>query len=143
MLRNFVPQLRQHLYHLQLVDSPRCEHCGREPETVTHILFRYHHYAAQYPEHLASRGADFLRPSSLLHSPSALNPLFGYVKATGRLSDRSADMHTTLFSLLLAQAFSLSLSLFLSLSLSRPFSSSCLRCFTSHSLPHTLMAASL
>ncbi|KAH7325502.1 hypothetical protein B0J17DRAFT_581403, partial [Rhizoctonia solani] len=79
--------LRQHFYRLRLVDSPRREHCGREPETVTHFLFRCNHYTAQRLEHLTSRGADFLRPNFLLNSPSAFKPHFDYVKATGRFSD--------------------------------------------------------
>ncbi|KAH7337754.1 hypothetical protein B0J17DRAFT_756989 [Rhizoctonia solani] len=80
-------QLRQHLYRLQLVVTPTCEHCGRESETVTHFLFRCQRYAAQRQEHLISRGADFLRPSFILHAPCALDPLFDYVKATGRFPD--------------------------------------------------------
>ncbi|KAH7334627.1 hypothetical protein B0J17DRAFT_577115, partial [Rhizoctonia solani] len=80
-------QLRQHLYHLQLVDSPTCEHCRRESETVTHFLFRCPRYATQRQEHLTSRGADFLRPCFIFHAPCALGPLFDHVKATDRFSD--------------------------------------------------------
>ncbi|KAH7323431.1 hypothetical protein B0J17DRAFT_723420 [Rhizoctonia solani] len=81
-------QLRQHLYRRQLVDSPRCEQCGRESESVTHFLFRCPHYAAQRLEHLARRGTDFLRPAFLLHASCALQPLFDFVIATGRFADR-------------------------------------------------------
>ncbi|KEP44880.1 putative reverse transcriptase from transposon X-element protein, partial [Rhizoctonia solani 123E] len=54
-------QLRQHLHRLQLVDSPQCELCGLEPETVPHYLFRCPHFAEQRHTHLSSRGPDFLR----------------------------------------------------------------------------------
>ncbi|EUC55356.1 reverse transcriptase from transposon X-element protein, putative, partial [Rhizoctonia solani AG-3 Rhs1AP] len=80
-------QLKQHLYRLQLVDSPKCDHCGNDSETTTHFLFRCPHYARQRREHLASRGPDYLRLAFLLHAPSALEPLFDYVKATGRFAD--------------------------------------------------------
>ncbi|EUC59326.1 hypothetical protein RSOL_307510, partial [Rhizoctonia solani AG-3 Rhs1AP] len=78
---------RQHLYRLQLTDSPRCEHCGHEPGTITHYLFRCPHYAMLRHEHFASRETDFLRLSFLLHTPSALDLLLDYVKASGRFSD--------------------------------------------------------
>ncbi|CAE6539036.1 unnamed protein product [Rhizoctonia solani] len=80
-------QLRQHLFRLQLADSPKCEQCGVESETVTHYLFRCQHYAVQRGEHLASRGSDFLKLAFLLHASCALEPLFDYVKATGRFAD--------------------------------------------------------
>ncbi|EUC60825.1 reverse transcriptase from transposon X-element protein, putative, partial [Rhizoctonia solani AG-3 Rhs1AP] len=80
-------QLRQHLFRLQLVDSPKCEHCGVESETVSHFLFRCQHFAVQRQEHLASRGTDFLRQAFLLHASCALEPLFDFVKATGRFAD--------------------------------------------------------
>ncbi|KAL5641738.1 hypothetical protein ACGC1H_002009 [Rhizoctonia solani] len=80
-------QLRQHLYRLQLVDSPKCEHCGCDSETVTHFLFRCPHYTTQRWDHLASRGPDHLRLAFLLHASCALEPLFDYVKATGRFAD--------------------------------------------------------
>jgi ribonuclease HI len=80
-------QLRQHLHRLQLVDTPQCDLCGLEPETVTHFLFRCSHFAAQRQLHLSSHGADFLRLSYVLHATPALDPLFDYVKATGRFAD--------------------------------------------------------
>ncbi|KAL5639461.1 hypothetical protein ACGC1H_006829 [Rhizoctonia solani] len=80
-------QLRQHLFRLQLVDSPKCEHCGVESETVSHFLFRCPHFAAQRWEHIASRGNEFLKPAFLLLASDALEPLFDYVKATGRFAD--------------------------------------------------------
>ncbi|CCO36793.1 hypothetical protein RSOLAG1IB_12164 [Rhizoctonia solani AG-1 IB] len=80
-------QLRKHLHRLQLVDSPQCEHCALELETVTHFLFRCPQFADQRRLHLSTRGADFLRLSFVLHAPSALEPLFDYVKATGRFAD--------------------------------------------------------
>ncbi|KDN43802.1 hypothetical protein RSAG8_05795, partial [Rhizoctonia solani AG-8 WAC10335] len=80
-------QLRQHLHRLQLVDSPRCEHCSREYETVSHFLLRCPKYANERHEHLAARGPDFLRLFFLFHAPSALVPLFDFIKATGRFAD--------------------------------------------------------
>ncbi|CUA75215.1 putative RNA-directed DNA polymerase from transposon BS [Rhizoctonia solani] len=80
-------QLRQHLFRLKLVDSPKCEHCRDESETVTHYLFRCPQYAKQRWEHLASRGTAFLRPAFLLHASCALEPLFDYVKDTGRFAE--------------------------------------------------------
>ncbi|EUC65957.1 reverse transcriptase from transposon X-element protein, putative, partial [Rhizoctonia solani AG-3 Rhs1AP] len=80
-------QLRQHLHRLQLVDSPRCEHCSREYETVSHFLLRCPRYATERHEHLTTRGPDFLRLSFLFHAPDALRPLFDFIKATGRFPD--------------------------------------------------------
>ncbi|EUC62853.1 reverse transcriptase from transposon X-element protein, putative, partial [Rhizoctonia solani AG-3 Rhs1AP] len=80
-------QLRQHLHRLQLVDSPGCEHCGREHESVSHFLLRCSRYANERHEHIATRGPDFLRLSFLLHAPGARTPLCDYIKATGRFSD--------------------------------------------------------
>ncbi|KDN39408.1 hypothetical protein RSAG8_08814, partial [Rhizoctonia solani AG-8 WAC10335] len=80
-------QLRQHLHRLQLVDSPQCDLCSLEPETVTHYLFRCPLFAEQRHTHLSSRGPDFLRMSYVLHVTPALDPLFDYVKATGHFAD--------------------------------------------------------
>ncbi|KEP45470.1 putative reverse transcriptase from transposon X-element protein, partial [Rhizoctonia solani 123E] len=80
-------QLRQHLFRLQLVDSPTCEQCGREPESVTHFLLRCPRYEAQRTEHFSLRGADFLIPRFLLHAPAALGPLFDFIKDSGRFAD--------------------------------------------------------
>lgn len=80
-------QLRQHLHRLQLVDSPQCELCGLEPETVTHYLFRCSGFADQRHTHLSSRGPDFLHISFILHATAALDPLFDFIKATGRFAD--------------------------------------------------------
>jgi hypothetical protein len=80
-------QLRKHLFRLQLVDSPQCEHCGLEPESVTHYLFRCSQYATQRHIHLGSRGPDYLRLSYVLHATAALDPLFDYIKSTGRFAD--------------------------------------------------------
>ncbi|EUC53470.1 reverse transcriptase from transposon X-element protein, putative, partial [Rhizoctonia solani AG-3 Rhs1AP] len=80
-------QLKQHLYRLQLVDSPRCDHYRCDSETVTHFLFCCPYYATQRWEHLASRGPDYLRPAFLLHASCTLEPLFDYVKATGHFPD--------------------------------------------------------
>jgi ribonuclease HI len=77
-------QLRKHLFRLQLADSPQCEHCGLEPETVTHYLFRCSRYSLQRQLHLGSRGPDYLRLSYVLHATAALTPLFDYIKSTGR-----------------------------------------------------------
>ncbi|EUC60730.1 reverse transcriptase from transposon X-element protein, putative [Rhizoctonia solani AG-3 Rhs1AP] len=67
-------QLRQHLHRLQLVDSPGCEHCGREHESVSHFLLRCPRYANERHEHPATRGPDFLRLSFLFHAPDARTP---------------------------------------------------------------------
>ncbi|KAJ1299394.1 hypothetical protein OPQ81_011131 [Rhizoctonia solani] len=80
-------QLRSHLYRLQLADSPQCEHCRREPETVTHFLFRCPRFAEQRHTHLGSQGADYLRLPFVLHATSALAPLFDFIKGTGRFAD--------------------------------------------------------
>ncbi|CUA67582.1 putative RNA-directed DNA polymerase from transposon BS [Rhizoctonia solani] len=80
-------QLRQHLHRLRLVDSPGCDHCSREHESVSHFLLRCPRYASERQAHLASHGPDFLRLGFLLHAPDALTPLCDYIKATGRFSD--------------------------------------------------------
>ncbi|CCO32625.1 hypothetical protein BN14_06688 [Rhizoctonia solani AG-1 IB] len=88
-------QLRKHLFRLQLVDSSQCEHCGLEPESVTYYLFRCSHYAPQRQIHLGPRGLDYLRLSHVLHATATLDPLFDYIKSTGRYADtvnpKSAD----------------------------------------------------
>ncbi|KDN39715.1 hypothetical protein RSAG8_08633, partial [Rhizoctonia solani AG-8 WAC10335] len=80
-------QLKQHLHRLQLVNSPKCEHCGTESETVSHYLLRCPHYAIHCHTLITSNGPDFLQLSFLLHVPRALDPLFNFIKATGRFSD--------------------------------------------------------
>ncbi|KAG8701171.1 cytochrome P450-dit2, partial [Ceratobasidium sp. 423] len=54
---------------------------------LARTLLRCPTYADPRQEHLSSKGHDFLRLSFLFHAPCALEPLFDYVKATGRFSD--------------------------------------------------------
>ncbi|KAJ1301817.1 hypothetical protein OPQ81_009045 [Rhizoctonia solani] len=79
-------QLRQHLHRLQLTDSPDCEHCNKA-ESVEHFLTECTRYAEQRQEHLAPLGTDSRRPAFLLHAAAALEPLFGFIRATGRFAD--------------------------------------------------------
>ncbi|CUA71932.1 hypothetical protein RSOLAG22IIIB_09945 [Rhizoctonia solani] len=80
-------QLQAHLYRLQLVDSPHCKHCQIESETVSHFLLKCPRFAAERHTHLTSHGHDFLHLSFLLFATCALDPLFDFIKATGRLRD--------------------------------------------------------
>ncbi|KAF8595069.1 hypothetical protein BDV93DRAFT_457712, partial [Ceratobasidium sp. AG-I] len=79
--------LRAHLFRLQAVDSPTCQHCNSATETVAHFLLRCPTFAAKRHVHLASRGLEFLHLPFLFSSDMAIGPLFGFIRVTGRFPD--------------------------------------------------------
>jgi hypothetical protein len=79
--------LRQHLHHIQSVESLMCQLCEKAPETVAHFLTRCPATADERHEHLGTGGRDFLHLNFLFSSPEALLPLFDYIRASGRFTD--------------------------------------------------------
>jgi hypothetical protein len=86
LITGHVP-LRHHLFRIQAVDSPTCQHCDEAPETVAHFLTRCPAFADERHEILGSKGRDFLHLDFLFSTREALPPLFDYIRVTGRFRD--------------------------------------------------------
>ncbi|KZT42860.1 hypothetical protein SISSUDRAFT_955780, partial [Sistotremastrum suecicum HHB10207 ss-3] len=91
-LRTGHAPLKKHLYDIQRADSPICDACEIEPETVLHFLVdcrkRVEH---RLPLTLALGRAARSVPV-LLNSPEALSPLFQFIARTKRFKSVFGDL---------------------------------------------------
>ncbi|KZT36756.1 hypothetical protein SISSUDRAFT_960738, partial [Sistotremastrum suecicum HHB10207 ss-3] len=91
-LRTGHAPLRKHLYDIQRVDSPICEACNIEPETVLHFLVDCRKRDGHRLPLTLALGRAARSVPVLLSSPDALPPLFQYINQTQRFRSVFGDL---------------------------------------------------
>lgn len=79
--------LNAYLHRFKRNESPLCDKCGRENETVEHYLLWCRAYATQRRRMSWKIGWRCLTKTSILATEKGWTALFAYINETGRFSD--------------------------------------------------------
>ncbi|KAF5372349.1 hypothetical protein D9615_009262 [Tricholomella constricta] len=91
-LRTGHAPLNKHLYRLTVVDSPKCQHCPDDEETLRHFLYQCSNYRHARTDMTAKLGRDAYAADTLYGTKKGIKALLQYIADTERLKDTFGDV---------------------------------------------------
>lgn len=84
--------LQTYLHRFNLAETPTCQHCGEEPETVIHYLKTCRKFHRQRHQLKRELGAGTEINVEILADEKAIRPLFKYIESTRRFKGSHGDL---------------------------------------------------